>query len=408
MASIQKRGANSFLLVVEIGYSAKGKRLKRTKTIHVNDPQLLKKKKKLNEYLNDELTKFKIEVEAGEYIAPEKMVLSEFVKEWEKKYAKEALSGGTLNNYLSNFKNHIEPVLGDLRLDQIKTIHIVNLLNNLKRTDGNGESSIHVKQYTYRVIRNIMSRAYEWKLVKNNPVDGVKKPRNKDEEMHKVNVYDEEEVEQLFLAVQSEPIHWRIFTSLALAGGLRKGELLGLEVSKINFDEQTIEIDQTIVMGENNKPEIKSTKTKKSARLVSLPKTVMDELKFYVKYLEKEKEKMGDAYEQEHQWLFCNEYGHHLYPTTPSKWWSRFVKKAGVRHIRLHDLRHTSATLLINQGVHAKIISERLGHADIGITMDTYGHALRTADKSAAEKLDTIFRSKNQKESNRQQSVNKS
>jgi len=184
--------------------------------------------------------------------------------------------------------------------------------------------------------------------------------------------------------------------------------LLGLEIPKINFEDQTIEIDQTIVMGKNDKPEIKSTKTKKSARLISLPKTVMDELKFYVKYLEKEKEKMGAAYEQEHQWLFCNEYGHHLYPTTPSKWWARFVKNAGVRHIRLHDLRHTSATLLINQGVHAKIISERLGHADIGITMDTYGHALRTADKTTAEKLDAIFTKKGQNNSNRQQSVNKS
>jgi len=221
MASIQKREENSFLLVVEVGYGANGKRLRRTKTIHVNDPSLLKKKKKLNDYLNDELTKFKIEVEAGEYIAPEKMVLSEFVKEWEKKYAEETLSGGTLNNYLSNIGNHILSTLGDMRLDQIKTIHIVNLLNNLQRVDGTGENSIHVKQYTFSVIKNIISRAFEWKLIKSNPVDGVKKPRNKDEEMHKVNVYDEDEVEMLFTAVQSEPIHWRIFTSLALAGGLR-------------------------------------------------------------------------------------------------------------------------------------------------------------------------------------------
>lgn len=69
-----------------------------------------------------------------------------------------------------------------------------------------------------------------------------------------------------------------------------------------------------------------------------------------------------------------------------------WVALPNIRHIRLHDLRHTSATLLINQGVHAKIISSRLGHSNIGTTMDIYGHALQSADQQAAEKLDDLFR----------------
>ncbi|WP_342743634.1 tyrosine-type recombinase/integrase [Halobacillus massiliensis] len=102
--------------------------------------------------------------------------------------------------------------------------------------------------------------------------------------------------------------------------------------------------------------------------------------------------KVGDLWtEKEHEFLFCNENGHHFYPTTPTTWWRRFTKKAGVRFIRLHDLRHTSATTLINQGIHAKIISERLGHSDIRITMDTYGHAIRAADQEAANKMDEAF-----------------
>jgi integrase len=87
MASYQRRSENSFLLVVETGYDARGKRIRRTKTVRIEDKALLKTTKKLREYLEAELHKFKIEVEAGEYIAPEKMTLINFVEEWENKYA---------------------------------------------------------------------------------------------------------------------------------------------------------------------------------------------------------------------------------------------------------------------------------------------------------------------------------
>lgn len=75
----------------------------------------------------------------------------------------------------------------------------------------------------------------------------------------------------------------------------------------------------------------------------------------------------------------------------PGTWWSRFIKRTDFKHIRFHDLRHTAATILINQGVHAKVISERLGHADIKTTMNVYGHYVREADESAANKLNTLF-----------------
>src|SRR5690625_2569679 len=95
--------------------------------------------------------------------------------------------------------------------------------------------------------------------------------------------------------------------------------------------------------------------------------------------------------EKEHDWVFFNENGRYFYPDTPSRWWKRFLKRKKIRHIRLHDLRHTSATLLIAQNVHAKIISERLGHKKISTTMDIYGHALPIADREASEKLDSIL-----------------
>lgn len=395
MAYYQKRGRNSFLLTVNTGYDTNGKRIRKTKTIKIEDESLLKTTKKLRDYLNGELHKFKMEVEAGEYIAPEKMQFKDFVIDWENKYAVKELSETTLANYLSHLKNHILPALGHMQIDKIMPVHIVNLLDQMKRIDKPDiPLSMRTKQDTYLTVRNIFERAFEWRVIKTNPVRNVKKPRVSNERDIQVNVYDETEVEALFIAVQNEPIHWRIFLSLSLAAGLRRSETLGLEWSKVNLDNGTIEITQVIVKGRKGAI-IKGPKSKNSKRLISLPSSVVEELREYRHHWNKEKIQMGEYWiEQEHKWLFCNENGTHFYPTTPTTWWRRFTQRVGVRHIRLHDLRHTSATLLINQGVHAKIISERLGHSDISITMNTYGHALQKADQEAANKLDAIFSKK--------------
>jgi integrase len=392
MASIQKRGHNSFMLVVEAGYTPKGKRIKRTRTIKV-DESILKTTKRLRDYLNSELVRFKTEVEAGEYIAPEKMTLESFVIEWEKKYASKELSETTLLSYLSHIRNHILPVLGHKRIDQIKPVHIISMLDEIKRVnDADKPLSMRSKQDVYLAIRNIFERAVEWQIIKSNPAKNVKKPKVTSQK--EISVYDEEEIEALFTAAAEEPFHWRVFLTLALAAGLRRGENLALEWPKVNLDEGTIDISQIIVKGLNGAI-IKDPKTKRSKRIVSLPSSVIEELKLFKLHWKKEKLKLGEIWiENEHEWLFCNLDGTHFYPTTPTTWWRRFTKRANVRFIRLHDLRHTSATLLINQGVHAKIISERLGHSDIRVTMNTYGHALQKADQEAANKLDSLFAKK--------------
>ncbi|WP_102274049.1 site-specific integrase [Cytobacillus massiliigabonensis] len=393
MANIRPRGEKSFVLTVEAGYDANGKRERRYKTIKIEDKALLKTKKKLNDYLEAEYHKFKTEVEAGEYIAPEKLTLELFVTDWETKYAVKELAETTLANYLSHIKNHILPAIGHMMLIQIKPMHIINLLDKAKRADGSDKLlSERTKQDIYLALRNIFERAVEWKIIKDNPVNTVKKPRiNEDQE---VNVYDEDEISALFIAAENEPFHWRMFLTLVLAAGLRRSEALGLEWPMVNFDKGTIDIKQAITKGRKG-PVIKGPKSKKSKRLISLPSSVINEFESYHLHWKKEKMKMRDMWvEEKYKWVFCNEDGTHFYPDTPTTWWTRFTKRVGVRYIKLHDLRHTSATLLINQGVHAKIISERLGHSDIRVTMNTYGHVLRKADQEAANKLDDLFTKK--------------
>lgn len=145
---------------------------------------------------------------------------------------------------------------------------------------------------------------------------------------------------------------------------------------------------------------VKEPKTKNAKRKVALPPSLLVELKEYYAYRVKEWGKPGDAWNGKAQnvqdwfFVFAHADGTPFHHEQPYLWFRQFIKKNGFRYIHFHDLRHTSAMLLINQGVHAKIISERLGHGSISTTMNIYGHALRSADQAAADKFESLFSSK--------------
>lgn len=386
---VRKRSENTYQFTVSTGKASTNDYGRKYKTYTVTRKYT---PKQLEEHLKHEYLKFKQEVLSGEYITPEKMTFTAFVEEWKSKFAENELSETTYVAHISRLDNHILPVIGHLTIESIRPMLLDSLLSNLTRKDGSEKPlSNSSKEDVYKTLKSIFGFATKRRVIKTDPMDGISKPKNKNEAKRIVNVYEPEEVTALFKAVEDEPYHWLIFITLALTGGLRRGELLGLEWSSIDFENSRIDITQTIVKGRNG-PLIKSPKTETSNRLVSLPASVMNELKRYRVYWLEEKLRMGDKrIERNREWLFCNEDGTHFFPDTPGTWWRRFAERTKFRYIRLHDWRHTSATLLIAQGVHAKVISERLGHSNIKITMDTYGHALRSADQAAADTFESLF-----------------
>ncbi|MGG4340445.1 site-specific integrase [Paenibacillus lautus] len=384
MVNKSYRWSNSYRLIVEAGYNTDGKRVKRTKTIKVSGRREAEK----------ELAKFQVEVEAGEYIAPEKMTFYNFVDEWHQKYAIKHLEAKTLESYSYMLKNHIEPTFSSKRLDEIKSLHIVSFLKALeqdgsRKDDKSGGLSSTSIRFIHRILKDIFERAVEWKIIKSNPVSSVKRPKVSSS---RVEVYTEAEVSDLLKALQNEPQHWRIMISLALTTGLRRGELLALEWDHINLDEGIIEVNQSLsyVNGENI---IKPPKTKSSVRKVSIPEALISDLKEYQEQTISSKQNLADKWEghPDHFFVFSSWNGKPYYHTVPGTWFRRFLKRNHLKPIRFHDLRHTSATLLINQGVHAKTIASRLGHADIRTTMNIYGHALQSADKIAADTLNALL-----------------
>lgn len=406
MANIQKRGDNSWFFTVYTGKGPNGKYGRKTKTITVTDEALLKTTKKLQNYLDDEYSKFRQEVEAGEYITPQKMTFDAFINEWRSKYSVKHLEHKTRIAYESHLKKRILPTFGHMKLEDIKPLHIVDFLESLGRDGGRGDNksgglSSATIQINHRVLKNIFSRAVEWKVIKTNPVTSVKKPKVTSKE---IVPYDEQEVSQLLQALEKEPFHWRMMVTLALTTGMRRGELLGLEWKHIDWKTGVIDVSQTLVQALKGEIIVKEPKTKNSQRKVSLPASVLEELREYYAYRIKERDKLKDAWNgrdregREWNFIFSHADGTPFHHERPYLWFRQFIKKNGMRYIRFHDLRHTSATLLINQGVHAKIISERLGHGNITTTMNIYGHSLRSADQAAADKLDSLFNSRKEKQ----------
>lgn len=395
MSNIEKRGENSYRFTVTLPRDAQGKYPKVRKTITVEGKYT---PKQLREYLDGEYLNFKNEVLSGSYVKPQKMLFKDFANRWLQDFAS-TLAKTTYGNHQRKLNLHIMPVIGHMPLEQITTLHLMRIITEMKRHDDKGgELSFHSKQDVYRTIKSIFKYAHKWGLTDKDISAGLEKPRplDTDDMDNELQVYDENETAQLMKLIQEEPIMWRILFTLALATGMRKGELLGLQWQDIDFVNNEVNVRRSIVLTKEG-PHIKTTKTRKGKRSISLPQSVMEELKFYRKEWVKNKLARGDVWiEKDYEWLFHKWNGPHLYPTSPTKRWAKFIEstKGEVRFIRLHDLRHTQASLLIAQGVHAKIISERLGHSDISITMNLYGHALKSADRTAADKLDDFFKVK--------------
>ncbi|MGM0854294.1 MAG: site-specific integrase [Bacillota bacterium] len=174
----------------------------------------------------------------------------------------------------------------------------------------------------------------------------------------------------------------------AMIGGLRRGEIISLEWPDLDFENNLIHVNKNIPMFKNKQPVIKDTKSG-SARFVSMPFWYMADLKEYHHEWKKDKLAMGELWEGgERQFIFHGGVGIPFYPQTATGEWQKFKKKFGFEGIRLHDLRHTMITLLIEEGVNIKAIQERAGHSSSRITTDVYGHITKKVRDMTAEKFE--------------------
>ncbi len=266
-----------------------------------------------------------------------------------------------------------------------------DLQKKKRRLDGKeselAPSTIH---NIYKAFASIMNVAVEWNLIEESPCKNIKLPKLKYEEG---KAYSEEQVKLLFERLNNrETAEKRLLVELAVVSAVRQGELVAIEEKHLNVENNTLLIEQALVNLTGDGIIVKETKGKRK-RVVTIPSNIMNDLVTLAAVKKYQLEEAGDERVWEgHTFLFSNEFGKPYRPDSISQWWDRFMKKnPDLFRIRFHDLRHTSATLLIHAGEHPKVIQSRLGQSYITTIMNTYGHLLQETDQRASSHFDKLF-----------------
>ena len=190
-------------------------------------------------------------------------------------------------------------------------------------------------------------------------------------------------------ALEGEPLMFRLLVHLALNTGCRRGELMGLKWSDIDFSTGVLTVSRSnYKLTGDSEIRSKSTKTGRSRTLV-LPPYCLAMLRKYCAEQTEYRLSLGDAWHGD-EWIFIQADGRAMFPTTPTLWFSKFQKRNGLPHRKFHSLRPTSATLLLSTGTNSKNVSARLGHTQLKTT-NRYVHAVEQAERQAANTLELIL-----------------
>jgi integrase len=244
----------------------------------------------------------------------------------------------------------------------------------------------------HRMLHRAFSDAVAWDYLVSNPAEHASLPREQRRmARNRPKPWTVEELtEWLRLAL---PDRFAALWLLAATTGMRRSELAGADRELLDLNAGTLSIEDTrvVVAGHTIDSDGKSNS---GVRVISLDAFTVELLRRYVGMLDEERAAFGAGYDTSHTKLMRYEDGRRLHADTVTRRFNRLVDLAGLRRIRLHDVRHTYATLALDSGVHAKILSDRIGHAHEGITVQIYGHRSTGHDREAAELVAGLIRTR--------------
>ena len=393
MANIQRRGKNGdrFLIRVTLGTDVSGKPIIKSMTWKPDRPytekQLLKEAERQAALFEESLRNGTSSVDGN-------IKLVDFIPMYLND-VQEQLSPNSMTAYRRVIDCFIIPALGHLKLKDIKPAHIQKFINLLSTGDyrldgkeGKKYAPATVHRY-YVVLQSILHHAYSLELIAKNPSDGkkIKLPPIGEQ---KTEIYDPNELSQMLKCLKKEPLMFQLLIHMAINTGCRRGELVALEWKDINFDTGVATISKSAYCVKGEHAGIKSTKSGKT-RKITLPDYIVEMLLQYKKEQSNWRYTLGTAWEGD-DWIFIQDTGCIIYPTSPTQMFSDFLEKHNLPHRTFHSLRHTSATLSLINGTDIKSVASRLGHSQLKTT-DRYVHAIEETERLAAQNLGNFINS---------------
>lgn len=368
---IVKRYKGSYTIVLNLGHDpSTGKRKQQWVTVKGTKKEA---EKRLSELLN--------QLDTGTFMKAGKTTVAEFLGKWLSDYAQPNLSPRGFERYESIVRVHLVPGLGNVPLTQLKPEHLQRLYTAKL---NNGLSAGTVK-YLHTVLHKALQTAMKWGSVSRNVADGVDVPRTRRAEMQ---TWNEDEMACFLEAARKTP-YFALFHT-ALFTGMRRSELLALRWSDVDSIYSQIYINRSLHHLQDSSYVFTQPKSESSRRTIALSPSAILVLQDHYEKRKLERAMLGIPLEDD-DLVFSILKGKPLRPNTVSRAWTMLAARAGVKVIRFHDARHTHASLMLKQGTHPKIVQERLGHASIQITLDTYSHVVPGLQEAAAARFDEAF-----------------
>lgn len=378
MATIQKRG-ETYRITVSAGYDSQGKQVRHTMTWK---PAPGMSQRQIEKELERQKVMFEERCQGGSGACT--MKFEAFARRWFQEDAETRMRPRTLA-MLHGLEERTYKALGHLRIDKITPLHIQAFIRQLQQPGTNqktgGGLSPKTQQHYLTFISSVFEYARQMDLLRDNPARRVKVHRG---EAPEKRIYTLEQA-QLFLdRMQEEPLSFQAFCALAIYGGFRRSELLGLEWKDMDFDSSIVTVCRTSQYTKERGIYTDTTKTKGSQRSLKLPESVFAILRRYRTEQAERRLKLGDRWE-DHDRLFTTWDGKPMSPSAPSKQVQRFCERVGLPYLGIHTFRHLNASLLISSGADVRTVSASLGHSQTSTTLNIYAHTFAAAQAKAAD-----------------------
>lgn len=425
MASIEKRG-DSYRITVSLGRDIFGKKLTEKTTFTPPDGLTpAREKKAVEQFAYD----FEQKVLNGLVLDGRKVTLQQFSERWLHEYAEQNLQPGTITKYSEELRDKILPALGHMKLSDLKphtaNAFFVSMTKDGARKDGKpgGYSKGSIAK-TRNVLSSVLRVAVEWEVLDRNPCDKTKVKAedtadhikfftpeqtavflNYIEEPYQVKIPGHDRTDDTgkgysvrdYVTTKTVPEQLVVLFNVAVFTGLRKGEIIALKWSDIDFDNAVLRVQRAVTVVDG-KQVVKPPKTKTSHRTISLPRSLVQKMRHLQKTQIAYRLSVGDFWQGEAEWVFTQANGKMMSYSTPYEAMQDILHRYNENApegqqlpvIPFHGLRHTSATLLIASQLDVKTVSSRLGHAQTSTTMNIYAHALEESDRRAADALENL------------------